>query len=331
MTKHLISLLLALTVLLAGCQSAPAATTAPPAPSETIAPTTALAPSTEPSEPTGKTALLYVGTQDTQFVSYPLVYHGALTAEQLISGLAALTGWDLSLADQVYSGKGGMTVTFASTATLFTLDSSGAQEGFQISDPPLLARTILDSIQWTLQNAFVQFPGDPTILDIWYAVEDSLPLELPEIEKFWPLDVPYQWELPDPRSTIPFEDGQLFAIAWLGYQDSSGLTPYLETYLADMPYTSILSDGDVYLFIPRYDDMTIALYQNDMETGDRTLIERFDPAIPLMLSCNVSDIFPDATLVFTYGDTTVEYSPFISLKDGSLDVGEYGLNITIAE
>ena len=47
-----------------------------------------------------------------------------------------------------------------------------------------------------------------------------------------------------------------------------------------------------------------------------------------VIGCNVSDIFPDVTVEITSGGETVDFSPFISLKDGSVQVGECGLNIT---
>lgn len=47
-----------------------------------------------------------------------------------------------------------------------------------------------------------------------------------------------------------------------------------------------------------------------------------------VIGCNVSDIFPDVTVSITSGGETVDFSPYISLKDGSVEVGECGLNIT---
>ena len=47
-----------------------------------------------------------------------------------------------------------------------------------------------------------------------------------------------------------------------------------------------------------------------------------------MIGCNVSDIFPDVTVSITSGGETVDFSPYISLKDGSVQVGARGLNIT---
>ena len=65
---------------------------------------------TEPEEPTPptdeQTATLYIGTKAGGFNEYPMAYEGELTPEKLIQGIADLTGWDLTLAEEVTSGKG---------------------------------------------------------------------------------------------------------------------------------------------------------------------------------------------------------------------------------
>ena len=87
---------------------------------------------------------------------------------------------------------------------------------------------------------------------------------------------------PDPLSTLPYEDGQLYAAAYLGYLTQTSSIFY------EQP------DGS-----------------------------------PFVIGCNVSDIFPDVTVEITASDgEKVSFSPFISLEDGSVEVGERGLNIT---
>ncbi len=131
------------------------------------------------------------------------------------------------------------------------------------------------------------------------------------------------------RDAIPFAEGQLYAAAYLGYQTIDDWDYYVEQYLdsGDVP-TYFVSDGDYYLVIPRYDDMEVALYANDMETGASE--PRFEAADcgPFLLQCNVSDIFPDATIRFTYNGETVEFSPFLSLENGAPMMGERGLDLT---
>ena len=122
-----------------------------------------------------------------------MTYEGALTAETLIQGISALTGWDLTLAEPVISGKGGMSVCLSSESALFTGPPDPQVEEFHMYDVVQLAETILDSIQKTLQEGFTLESGDPDALDIWYYREGEQPLELPSLGLSWPIDQPYQW------------------------------------------------------------------------------------------------------------------------------------------
>ncbi len=131
---------------------------------------------------------------------------------------------------------------------------------------------------------------------------------------------------------IPFEEGQLYAVAYLGYQKPEDLDYYAERYLdrAELP-VHYLSGGDYYLVIPRYSGMELELYRNDLETSQPVLLYEDPDCAPFLLQCNVSDIFADADIRLTYEGETVSCSPFISLKDGSIDVGEAGLLLTKEE
>ena len=131
------------------------------------------------------------------------------------------------------------------------------------------------------------------------------------------------------RDNIPFQEGQLYAAAYLGYQQIDDLDYYLERYLDDgeLP-VHYLSGGDFYLVIPRYDGMALALSRSDIETLQSTLIYEDPDCRPFLLQCNASDIFADAVIRLTYQDESVEFSPFLSLKDGSVDIGAGGLDLT---
>lgn len=134
---------------------------------------------------------------------------------------------------------------------------------------------------------------------------------------------------PDPLSTLPYTDGQLYAAAYLGYQAPTDLDFFQQTYFGgrELPVHHI-SDGDFYLIIPRDPNATVRLYKNDMVTDSKTLFYEQTNADAFVIGCNVSDIFPDVTVSITSGGETVDFSPYISLKDGSVQVGARGLNIT---
>ncbi len=128
---------------------------------------------------------------------------------------------------------------------------------------------------------------------------------------------------------VPFEEGQLYAVAYLGYQEPENLDYYVEQYLEDdrLP-THYLSAGDYYLVIPRHSGMELSLYRSELDGPEPTLLYHDPDCQPFLLQCNASDIFADAAIRLTYQGETVEFSPFISLKDGSVDIGEHGLDLT---
>ena len=205
MKKLAILFALTLCVALAGCNQP-----APPQggePSQTPSGSISTPPVEEPTQPAPpadepttqtpaegeQTATLYIGTKAGGFAEYPMTYDGELTAEKLIQGIADLTGWDLTLAEPVISGKGGMSVCLSSESALFNGPPDPQKDEFHVYDAGQLAETILDSIQKTLQEGFTLEGGDPDTLDIWYFMEGNQPLELPDLGLSWPIDQPYQW------------------------------------------------------------------------------------------------------------------------------------------
>jgi hypothetical protein len=187
---------LILCVALAGCNQP-----APPQGGQPSQDAVSISPVEVPAEPTppsvGKVAMVYIGTKAGGFTDYPITYDGNLTPEKLIQGIADLTGWDLTLAEDVISGKGGMSVCLSSESSLFTGPPDPQREEFHMYDVGQLAETILDSIQKTLQEGFTLEGGDPDALDIWYYMEGDRPLELPALGLSWPIDQPYQWASAD--------------------------------------------------------------------------------------------------------------------------------------
>ena len=128
---------------------------------------------------------------------------------------------------------------------------------------------------------------------------------------------------------IPFQEGQLYAAAYLGYRETGGLDDYTERYLTGggLPVYH-LSDGDYYLIVPRYAGTALTLSRSEVETGQTVLLCEDPDCRPFLLQCNASDIFPDAVVRLTWQGESAEFSPFLSLKDGSVDVGARGLDLT---
>ena len=147
----------------------------------------------ESPETAANEVILYIGTRESGFKEYPMTYEGDLTPEILIAGIGELTGWDMTLAEEVTTGKGGMSVCFADSSALFMGPPEPQKEEFFMFAADQLAQTILDSTQKTLLMGFTGNGGNPDALDIYYYMEGEKPLEIPNIGRTWPLDRPYAW------------------------------------------------------------------------------------------------------------------------------------------
>ena len=114
-----------------------------------------------------------------------------------------------------------------------------------------------------------------------------------------------------------------------GVGEMGDLDFYREAYLGGA-YVPIhyFSPGEFYLVIPRYRDMEVKLYQNDINGAWPSLVFQAGECVPFVVQCNISDMFPDVTVELARGGEVVSFSPCISLKDGSIQVGERGLDVT---
>ena len=166
-----------------------------PEPTVEVTPEPTPTPELEPTleveeEPQLTVATLYIGMGEN-FQTYYVGLEDAMSAEELIQGIADMTGWDLTLADEVSSGKGGMTVSFAETSALFVGPPEEQKDDFFVYDTYQLAESILDSVQKTLQEYFVTTGGDPSLLDIYYCAEGDVPLTIPGIDVTISMEEPY--------------------------------------------------------------------------------------------------------------------------------------------
>lgn len=138
-----------------------------------------------------KTATLYIG-MDGQFQEFPVEYSGELTPLFLVAQISELTGWNLDLADEITSGKGGMTVSFAETSSLVSGPPETQNPDFFVYDSHQLVRTILDSVQHTLQYNFVDPSlGDPSSLDVYFNL-DGEAIVIPDSEETIDPYAPYE-------------------------------------------------------------------------------------------------------------------------------------------
>lgn len=208
----------ALTVSLAACagasNSAAGAAGTAGAASVASAPVSAVDASSAPAsvssvsgaDETNDVATLYIGYSEyadaataysESFSTYEVELNGEMTPEKLIAGIAERTGWNLTLADAVTSGKGGMTVCFSTECALFAGPPEPQVEAFFVFDAESLCKQILDSIKKTLQMNYTTSDGDPDTLNIYYCMEGDQPLTLDALGITWAPDEPYQWKAPN--------------------------------------------------------------------------------------------------------------------------------------
>lgn len=86
---------------------------------------------------------------------------------------------------------------------------------------------------------------------------------------------------------------------------------------------------ELYFIVPIQKNVTMNIYSAVMEEADIVkdkLIASTNK--PFILKCNVSDIIPNIIIEIKQNNIVYEYSPSISLKDGSLYVNEHVLDVT---
>ena len=141
---------------------------------------------------------LFVG-QSGQFRSFPAGDTNLDPAEDtealvghLLQEMAQLTGWNLDTT-LITSGKGGITVGFSSTSSLFVGPPETQKDEFHVYDAQELTFTLLDSVQETLRMAFS--PSNPEGLDVWFCGPDGNALTLDTLGVTLPVDRPYSHTL----------------------------------------------------------------------------------------------------------------------------------------
>ena len=179
--KYKFAIACALVLALTACGSAPqnggSASQSPPAGAGSVS---GAQSGSSGSEGALQAATLYIG-MDGQFAEYPLELE-EVTPETLLAAMSEQTGWNLDLADEITSGKGGMTVTFAETSALFVGPPDPQKDEFRVYEAGQLDQTILDSVQKTLQNwAVVPGLGDPDSVDVYFCGPDGDDLILENI------------------------------------------------------------------------------------------------------------------------------------------------------
>ncbi len=136
-------------------------------------------------------AVIYIGS-GTDYKESLVLTDEEITPELLIGKISEFTGWNLDLADDVTTGKGGMTVCFAKTSSIFTGPPEEQNEDYFVYDKRQLCQEIFDSVKHTLQYNFVDPKlGNPEELNVYFCTENNEPITIDDIGITIPLDEPY--------------------------------------------------------------------------------------------------------------------------------------------
>ncbi len=122
---------------------------------------------------------------------------------------------------------------------------------------------------------------------------------------------------------IGFENGtQLLGLIYLGGTEGSYDYSVVDKYYTKEEQEQFVfaefSGEELYLIIPRYETET---YLNELEMGENGEVREIKGMMsipPFFVKCNASDIFSNAEISFNYKGKEYVYSPYISLKDGSV-------------
>lgn len=117
-----------------------------------------------------------------------------------------------------------------------------------------------------------------------------------------------------------YDTSKLIAIA--------SITNYNEAYdkYLKIDYKVIDATGEeLYVIYPLLNNSKINIYKAELD-GESNLVKKdliVSTNKPFILNCNISDIIPNTILEIEYNNKKYEYSPSISLKDGSISVLDY--------
>lgn len=126
---------------------------------------------------------------------------------------------------------------------------------------------------------------------------------------------------------IPFSENDKYIIAVIECNGENS-NKYLENIDVNNLDKVNLEGQDNFVIIPKYKETRFYIYRLDMNENaefNETLI--FETSNAFYINCNPSDLYSNVKIVAEYENNKYEYSPWYSLKDGSLKEEKYVLNI----
>lgn len=116
---------------------------------------------------------------------------------------------------------------------------------------------------------------------------------------------------------------------FLNYEDPSMLVTIKESQVGDLPY---LIGEQCYLLIPKYKNASVAL--KELEISDDGKLKEVDNVYldsnaccgPTFICQNMSDLGPNGKITIRYRDDVLEFSPSLSMKDGTMILPDEVIN-----
>lgn len=122
-------------------------------------------------------------------------------------------------------------------------------------------------------------------------------------------------------SKLPFNNAK-FLIAI--FDDETIVKKYYSSKELNKVQNINIDGINKFLIIPRYKNIEIEIYKQELKEDGKmkeTLVKKVNE--PFYLECNISDLYSNAVIKIKYKNKTYNYSPYYSLKDGSLMLEDF--------
>lgn len=134
------------------------------------------------------------------------------------------------------------------------------------------------------------------------------------------------------KMNLPYEndDDILLGIIYIGGLEQDYDYSVVDKYFNTRDFETIALDGEEkYLVIPKNCEAEVYSLSMDEVDEDYTIKEKYIKTMstPFYITCNVSDIISNSLIRVTKAGKQYSYSPYISLKDGSLALEDFVLEI----
>lgn len=126
----------------------------------------------------------------------------------------------------------------------------------------------------------------------------------------------------------PLEKLFVWQSAFSDYEDPNILLT-IKDEQGELPY---LIGQECYLLIPKYKNASVSLKELEitedgkLKEAQNIYLDNLSTTGTTFICQNISDIAPNAKIKIRYRDDVLEFSPFISLKDGSLELPDEVMN-----